>query len=191
MTTMTLTLDDINRLAAQLETRPEAFTPIYRQYFSPVYNYARYRLGDAGAADDITAQTFERVLNRIGSFDPQRGTFEAWLFTIARNLVNDHLRRSQRRHWFSLDAIKERSSDQPGPEQQVIRKQQQAELLAAVARLDEHERDIIALKFASGFSNRDIAAMTGLSASNVGVILYRAVKKLKQTLVSKEDHDND
>ena len=63
---------------------------------------------------------------------------------------------------------------------------QQTALLKAVSALDERAREIIALKFSSGMTNRDIAKVTGLGESNVGVILYRALKTLQQTLAGGE-----
>jgi DNA-directed RNA polymerase specialized sigma24 family protein len=72
----------------------------------------------------------------------------------------------------------------------VIRNETRAELLAAVPRLEDRERDLIALKFAAGLTNRRIAEITGLSESNVGVILYRAVRRLRAELNAKEgDHE--
>ena len=69
---------------------------LYDEYFPRVYNYVRYRCGDAEAADDLAAQTFERALSHLMHFDPQRAPFGAWLFAIARNLVSNHLRAGKR-----------------------------------------------------------------------------------------------
>jgi RNA polymerase sigma-70 factor (ECF subfamily) len=87
-------------LVARATAEPAAFAAIYGHYFPRVYNYVRYRVGDAVAADDITAQTFERALVGIGRYRPERAPFAAWLFAIARNAVTDHLR-AQRRARFS------------------------------------------------------------------------------------------
>ena len=143
-------------------------------------------MGDAATADDLTAQVFERVLGNLGRYRPERAPFAGWLFAIARNAVNDHLRAQQRRRWLSLDALRGRPSPEPPPEAAVIQDETRAELLAAVARLSGRERDLIALKFAAGLTNRRIAQLTGLSQSNVGVILYRAVRRLRVTMRVEE-----
>ena len=169
-------------LVARATAEPAAFAAIYDHYFPRVYNYVRYRVGDAETADDLTTQVFERALTHIGRYRPERAPFAAWLFAIARNAVSDHLRAQRRRRWLSLEVLRDRASRDPQPEEIAIRNETRDELLAAVARLSERERDLIGLKFAAGLTNRRIAEITGLSESNVGVILYRAVRRLRAEL---------
>ena len=175
-------------LAARAADEPAALATIYDHYFSRVYNYARYRVGDAATADDLTTEVFERVLLHIGGYRAERAPFAAWLFAIARNVVNSHLRAQRRRRWLSLEALRHHASAEPRPEEAVIGNETHAELLAAVARLSERERDLIALKFAAGLTNRRIAEISGLGESNVGVILYRAVRRLRARLGDGEIH---
>jgi len=173
-------------LVAQAVAEPAAFAAIYDHYFPRVYNYARYRVGDAQMADDLTAQVFERVLAKIGEYRPERRPFAAWLFAIARNAVNDHLRAQRRHPWLSLEALRDRASATPPPEEIAERDESRSELLEAVARLSERERELVALKFAAGLTNRTIAELTGLSEGHVGVILYRAVRRLRAVLAVEE-----
>lgn len=153
----------VNELAlvAQAAAEPAAFVAIYDHYFPRAYNYVRYRVRDAETADDITAQVFGRALVSMGSYRPDRAPFAAWLFAIARNAVNDHLRDQRRRHWLSLEVLRGRASAGSQPEEIAIHGETRAELLAAVARLSDRERDLIALKFAAGLTNRRIAELTG------------------------------
>ena len=173
-------------LVARATAEPATFAAIYDHYFSRVYNYVRYRVQDAETADDITAQVFERALASLSGYRPQRAPFAAWLFAIARNAVNDHLRAQKRRRWLSPAVLRDRAGAEPQPEDVVIHHETRDELLAAVARLSDRERDLIALKFAAGLTNRRIAKLTGLSESNVGVILYRAVCRLRAALNVEE-----
>ena len=173
-------------LVARATVEPAAFAAIYDHYFPRVYNYVRYRVSDAGTVDDLTAQIFERVLAKIGRYDSERAPFAAWLFAIARNAVNDHLRAQSRRRWLSVDALGARRSPDPKPEEILVCREEHAELLAAVDRLSDRQRNLIALKFAAGLTNRRIAELTGLSESNVGVILYRAVRRLRAELGGEE-----
>jgi RNA polymerase sigma-70 factor (ECF subfamily) len=178
-------------LVARATAEPAAFAAIYDHYFPRVYNYVRYRVGDAETADDVTAQVFERALAHIGSYRPERAPFAAWLFAIARNAVTDHRRARKRRQWLSLDtceAVRDRAGAEPLPEEVVTRSETHAELLAAIAHLSDRERDLIALKFAAGLTNRRIAELTGLSANHVGVILYRAVRRLRAELSAEEEN---
>ncbi len=165
---------------------PAAFAALYDYYFPRVYNYVRYRIGDATAADDVTALVFERALANLVRYHADRAPFAAWLFGIARNAVIDHLRRRRVRRLLSLDALRNAAGAGPSPHEAVVGAERHAALLAAVARLNERERDLIALRFAARLTNRRIAELTGLSASNVGVILHRAVQKLREEIGGAE-----
>ena len=122
----------------------------------------------------------------VGRYRPDRAPFSAWLFAIARNAVNDHLRVQNRRRWLSLELVGERPSTDPKPEEIVVREEGHARLLAAVSHLSNRQRELIALKFAAGLTNRRIAELTGLTESNVGVILYRSVRRLRAELRGEE-----
>ena len=159
---------------------------LYDQFFPRVYNYVRYRVQDAALADDLTAQVFERALTRLPTYDAEHAPFAAWLFGIARNTVIDHYRRQARWRWLPLDAIRQRASPDPGPEQVAAENALHTRLLDAVNQLDDRARDLIALKYAAGFTNRQIAHMTGLSESNVGVILHRSLRRLRTLLDDEE-----
>lgn len=167
-----------------------AFLRHYDEYFPRVYNYARYRCGDPACADDLTAQVFERALARLDDFDPQRAPFGAWLFAIARNLINNYLRDESRSAYLSIDDYDRRPDTAVGPEERLIRAESQAALLQALAKLSERERDLLSLKFAAGLTNRRIAEIIGLSEANVGVIVYRALHRLRILLTAGLDaHD--
>ena len=166
---------------------PSAFAAVYDHYFSSIYNYVRYRVPDAAQAEDLTAQVFERVLANLGSFDHHQAAFAVWLFTVARNLVTDYLRAQKRRNWFSLEQVSEQAQPSPLPEEQVIHGEMQDALLAALSLLGDRERDLLALKFVAQMTNRRIAELTGLSESNVGVILHRALGRLRSELQEKDE----
>ncbi|MFA6319255.1 MAG: sigma-70 family RNA polymerase sigma factor [Elusimicrobiota bacterium] len=161
---------------------PEDIGLVYDRFFRRVYNYVRYRVNDRETADDLTAQVFEKVLAKIGGYKPGRGPFEAWLFAIARNAINDHFRDAGWKRWFSLDLAAERPSKEPTPEEALVRDEDRGRVAAALSKLDGRERDLLGLKFGAGFGNREIAVMEGLTESNVGVILFRALRKLKADL---------
>ncbi|OGO05215.1 MAG: hypothetical protein A2Y73_03910 [Chloroflexi bacterium RBG_13_56_8] len=177
-------------LVAQAAEEPAAFAALYDHYFGRVYNYVRYRVQGAQATDDIVAQVFERALGRITSYQPERAPFSVWLFAIARNAIADHHRRKVRRPTISVESLDQQPSPRPHPEEIAIHNETCTVLFAALAQLRERERDIIALKFAAGLTNRRIAEITNLSPTNVGVILYRAMRRLREELAGQEiDHE--
>jgi RNA polymerase sigma factor (sigma-70 family) len=177
---------DESELAHQAANSVEIFAELYRRYFPRIYNYVSYRCDDPITADDLVAQIFERLLRVIDSYRPERGPFSAWLFAIARNEINAFYRYRRRRSWLSLDNLPQEKSREAGPEQQVVQREMQADLLRAISRLGERERDILGLKFAAQLNNRQIAALAGLSESNVGVIIHRALSRLRAELNGDE-----
>lgn len=161
------------------------FADIYDRYFTKVYNYVRYRVRLREAADDVTGRIFEAALEGISTYDAARGPVQVWLFGIARNAVTDWFRALNRREEVFLEDIGEQADKAPRIESVLEKKEEGDLLLKAVCALDARSRDIIALKFSSGMTNREITQVTGLGESNVGIIIYRAVKRL-QELLEKE-----
>lgn len=176
------------QLVARAQCEPVAFAEIYDRYFPDVYKYVLYRVRDTHVADDLTAQTFERALRDLRDYDVNRGVFGAWLFGITRNVINQYYRRQKRFQWLPLDWLRSHRSSEPTPEESAAINETTLHLLDALAQLEERERDIIALKFAAGLNNRQIANITGLTPSNVGVILYRAVQRLRNILNVEDSH---
>jgi RNA polymerase sigma-70 factor, ECF subfamily len=172
-------------LAQRAASNRYYFATLYDRYFSRVYNYMRFRCSDPETADDLTSLVFERALKEIGHYQAERAPFAVWLFTIARNALTDHLRAGRRHPWLSLDVLRGQSNSDHSTEEALIEAETQDNLMRALAKLSERERDLIALKFQAGFNNRQIAEMTRLSESNVGVTVFRAIQRLR---VLMEEH---
>lgn len=155
------------------------FVTLYDRYFPRVYNYMRFRCSDPQTADDLTSAVFEKALREINRYQAERAPFAVWLFTIARNTLTDHLRAGRRHPWLSLDLLLGRSPPDHSTEDALIEAETRDNLMRALARLSERERDLLALKFQAGLNNRQIAEMTRLSESNVGVTIFRAIQRLR------------
>lgn len=166
---------------------PETFGQVYEECFPGIYNYIRYRVGEAAVADDLTSITFHKALDRLPTYDPSRAAFSTWLLVVARNTVNDYLRSRRRRQVLLFGWFRERRPAQPDPESILIGDEERVRLLAAVQELPERERDVLGLKFAGGRTNRAIAALVGQSESNIGVIIHRALGKLRLRLEAEEE----
>jgi len=174
---------DLRALASQAGCDPEAFTALYDRCFAQVYNYIRYRVDETAAVEDLTAQVFERALSSIGRYAPDQAPFEAWLFGIVRHVVGDALRRARFSAWLPWEAFLHRPAPGPLPEEIVVQRDLKARLGRALPRLPDRQRDLLGLKFAAGLNNRQIAALLGLSEQNVGVILFRAIGRLRQLML--------
>lgn len=158
------------------------FTYIFETYYKRIYNYIYYRINSHHSTEDLTSQIFEKVMTRIDTYDREKAPFEVWLFGIAKNVVNDHFRTLKKHKIFSIDSIKELVSVKKSPEDIIVTEETNEELLRALKFLDSRERNIIALKFGANLRNLEIAEVLCLTESNVGVILYRSMKKLKKEL---------
>jgi RNA polymerase sigma-70 factor (ECF subfamily) len=160
---------------------PQGFEELYRNTFPRVYAYVASLLRDRSAAEDVTALAFERAYRKRSRFSARRGSPEAWVFGIARNAALDELRKLKRRARLESEPADVWS---PGPDEQAERAFQREEVRAALASLDPRDRDLVALKFAGGLSNAEIARVLDISETNVGSRLFRAVEKLRKACQS-------
>jgi RNA polymerase sigma-70 factor, ECF subfamily len=155
----------------------EEFTELYERTLPRVYAYVASLLRDRSAAEDVTAQAFERAYRKRRSYRPARGTMDAWLFGIARNAALDELRRRKRKAVLEVDP---EDTEAPAPDDQAELALRRETVRAALTSLDGQERDLIALKFAGGLSNGEIARVLRMSESNVGTRLHRTITKLRE-----------
>jgi RNA polymerase sigma-70 factor (ECF subfamily) len=155
----------------------EGFSELYERTFPRVYAYVASLLRDRSAAEDVTAQAFERAYRKRRSYRAGRGSMDAWVFGIARNAALDELRKRKRRAVLEADP---EDTGSPAPEDQVELALRRETVRAALRSLDGQERDLIALKFAGGLSNTEIARVLGMSESNVGTRLHRTITKLRE-----------
>ena len=156
-----------------------AFDELYRTSRDDVYAYVAGLLRDSHAAEDVTALAFERAYRRRRRFDPRRGNGRAWVFGIARNAALDELRRRKRTASLLADPEDVEGAD-PGDESDAALRRES--LRAALARLDLRDRELIALRFFAGLGNGEIAEVLGISPSNAGTRLNRAVDKLRKEM---------
>jgi RNA polymerase sigma factor (sigma-70 family) len=160
-------------LAAGAQSAPLDLEALYRESRDDVYAYALTMLRDAAAAEDVTAQSFERALRRRRLFSPRRGTPRAWLFGIARNAALDELRRRGRHAELTVDPPDRAGDD--AAELTVLR----LDVRRAVAGLAPREREVVALRFHADLSHAEVARVLGISESNAQTLLHRTIQKLR------------
>ncbi|SHH18220.1 RNA polymerase sigma factor [Desulfosporosinus lacus] len=159
--------------------RSEAFSEVYIKYYSKLYKYTVYRVGDPNVAEDLVSEVFEKVLVKYHTYNSEKGMFSTWLFTIASNtIINYHKRNGSKTEPINLEKVEYKSQ----LEDLIIDRELKELLLKAIMYLEEHQRNIIAFKFGACLTNRQIARMMRLTESNVGTILYRSLKKLRDIL---------
>lgn len=154
-----------------------AFERLYRSSRDDVYAYAAGILRDRAAAEEVTATAFERAYRRRSRFDPSRGEPRAWLFGIARNAALDELRRRGRQAELAREPVD--LAEPPGVGA-VEASERRLALAAGLGALLAAERELIALKYFAGLDNAEIAGVLGISESNAGTRLHRAMNKLRE-----------
>lgn len=153
------------------------FEALYRSSRDDVYAYVAALMRDRFAAEDVTAQAFERAYRKRAGFRPGRGTARAWLFGIARNAALDELRRRAR----TAPATAEPADDSVLlPDDEAEAGARRLAVRAALESLRPRERELVALKFFGGLSNAELAGVLGTSETNVGTRLHRAIHKLRE-----------
>ena len=153
------------------------FEELYRVELPRIYNYFRYHVGDGPLAEDLTSETFEKAWRNRNRYRRDLAAFSTWLFTIARRVATDYYRR--RRNDASYDSLFNFPSDET-TEDIAHENEEFGRLASLLAKLPDRERELVALKYGSGLTNRNIASLLGLTESNVGVILHRTVKILRK-----------
>ena len=160
-----------------------AFAQLYDDEVWNVYGFFGYRVDSREVAEDLTQLTFEKALRAWDRFDPARASARTWLLAIARNLLIDHYRAddSVRRQPMPEDEAgpaKLGYDEDPGE----VALGLSADLDAALAKLGDRERELIALRFGGDLTGPEIAELTGLTLANVQQILSRSLRRLRAEL---------
>jgi RNA polymerase sigma-70 factor (ECF subfamily) len=153
------------------------FVDVYRTELPRIYYFFCYRVGEGPLAEDLTSVTFEKAWRSRNRFRNE-AAFSTWLFSIARRVAQDHFRK----HHNTIEVSLEEISDLPTDailEDQIEKLVDFAHLTILLARLADRERELVALKYGAGLTNRTIARLSGLTESNVAVILHRAIQTLR------------
>ena len=156
----------------------EAFGELYDHYVTMVHRYVYHRVGDRATAEDVTSETFVRALRRIDSLSFQGRDVGAWLVTIARNIVLDHVKSSRFRLEVITGDMRDADRATAGPEDAVLQGLTNAELLAGIARLSDEQRECVVLRFLQGLSVAETAAAMGKKDGAIKALQHRAVRRL-------------
>lgn len=166
----------------------EALSPLIARYQNRVYRYLLRLVRKPAEAEDLFQQTWLRVAEKIGSYDPARN-FDAWLFTLARNLAFDHLRRIQP---GSLDEPANQDSPEsklsrlvsadPGPHDRFMAQERASHLDAALETLPAIYREVLSLRFEEEMKIEEIAVVLEAPLSTVKARLRRGLEHLRRTL---------
>jgi RNA polymerase sigma-70 factor (ECF subfamily) len=175
----------------------DALSSLLARYQNRLYRYLLRMVRQPAEAEDLFQQTWLRVAEKIQSYD-QRRNFEAWLFTLARNLAIDHLRRLRPE---SLDeplgdsangetAVTRLVSQEVPAFDRVLARERGSRLADAMETLPMIQREVLTLRFEEEMKLEEIAEILGTPLSTVKTRLRRALEKLREGLESKFPGEN-
>jgi RNA polymerase sigma-70 factor (TIGR02952 family) len=163
----------------------DAFGRLYDRYVDTVYRFIYYRLGDRAHAEDLTSETFMRALRRLHTLKNQGRDPVAWLVTIARNLILDHIKSARYRLEVSAEDAFEPShgaTATDSAETTVLTVLTNERLLEAMKELSDEQRECVVLRFLHGFTVTETAEVMGKNDGSIKALQHRAVRRLHSLL---------
>ena len=163
----------------------DALEELYLIHFDRIYGYLHVSVGNRHDAEDLTTQTFLKMLESIRRFRWQSAPFSAWLFRIAHNLAMDHFRANKR--WQPEEDVPEPDADEStsaeaGAFQSIGRKS----MLELIEDLSPEQQQVLTLKFVFGFANAETATILGKSEGAIKSLQHRALVSLQKQLEKRE-----
>lgn len=174
------------RLVQQAKSEPEAFGELYEYYFPKIYSYVSYRVMKKEHTEDIVSLTFTKALEKLGYYSYRGLPFSAWLFRIAHNNIVDYYRHDSSGRLIEFEQIAEPATPRDMTERIVEKNEDYVLLRSLLAELPAESQNLLAMKFGSGLSNREIARTLGMPEGTVGSKIFRALKVLKNLMVDGE-----
>jgi RNA polymerase sigma-70 factor, ECF subfamily len=166
-------------LAQQARKDPTLFTPLYKRYRDPIYWYLRTRVVRDEDAADLTQQVFLQALERLHQYQVRKGSFAAWLFAIARHAATNSHRRPRLVAWDFLPPALQ-ATERDTTEAEVLKRERVARIIQLVESLPVAKRELLVLRFVSGLTIPDIAAVFGKSPEATRKELRRTLHTLKE-----------
>ncbi|MFQ5474009.1 MAG: RNA polymerase sigma factor, partial [Dehalococcoidia bacterium] len=179
-----LTDTNTNGATAARPGRLAKFSERYNEYFPRVFAYVYGRVHNVHVTEDLVADVFERAFVKADTLRNSEA-FSTWLFTIARNVIISNGRKRSRETVVDPDILKEIAASGASVEGEVINREDVKAIALLLREFPQREQDIVALKFDAELSNTQIAKIMGMSEVNVRVILFRTLRKLRESMSAR------
>ena len=161
----------------------DALEELYLEHFDRIYSYLHMTVGNRHDAEDLTTQTFLKMLESIGKFRWGAAPFSAWLFRIAHNLAMDHFR--SRRRWQPEEEVPEPAGQvESSAEDEALRILSSKSMFDLIEQLSDEQRQVLILKFVFDFSNVEAAAVLEKTEGAVKSLQHRALASLQKHVSS-------
>ena len=159
---------------------PRAFGRLFDEYHEPLYRFIANRVNRPSDAEDLTQLVFVKALEALPRYEQRGAPFGGWLFRLARNTIIDHAR--TRHDHAELDAAADRATDEAGPDEVTLLRQDLDAVARALADLTDEQREAIELRFFAGLSAREAAEAMGKQEGTVRGLQFRAIASLRRSL---------
>src|SRR5712691_8232244 len=160
----------------------EALEELYLLHFDRIYSYLHMSVGNRHDAEDLTTQTFLKMLESITKFRWQAAPFSAWLFRIAHNLAMDHFRATRR--WQPEEDVPEPADETELSAEaaafQAIGRQSMLELIEG---LSIEQQQVLTLKFVFNLPNAEVATVLGKTEGAIKSLQHRALVSLQKQIL--------
>jgi RNA polymerase sigma-70 factor (ECF subfamily) len=164
----------------------EALEELYLIHFDRIYSYLHVSVGNRHDAEDLTTQTFLRMLESIGKFRWRSAPFSAWLFRIAHNLAMDHFRANKR--WQPEENVPEPDVDEStSAETGALESIGRRSMLELIDDLSPEQQQVLTLKFVFNFSNAEAATILGKTEGAIKSLQHRALVSLQKQLEKRSE----
>jgi RNA polymerase sigma-70 factor (ECF subfamily) len=174
--------DEVRRLVERAQAGDrEALEELYLLHFDRIYSYLHMSVGNRHDAEDLTTQTFLKMLESIGRFRWQSAPFSAWLFRIAHNLSMDHFRSTRR--WQPEEEVPEPpGAEEASAEEQAMHELGRQSMVELIDKLSTEQRQVLTLKFVFNFPNAEVATILGKTEGAIKSLQHRALVSLQKQL---------
>ena len=164
----------------------DALEELYLIHFDRIYSYLHVSVGNRHDAEDLTTQTFLKMLEKIGSFKWQSAPFSAWLFRIAHNLAMDHFR--SRRRWQPEEEVPEPpGEEEPSAELAAMQTIGRESMLKLIDRLSPEQQQVLTLKFVFNLPNAEVAAILDKTEGAIKSLQHRALVSLQKQIGQQQE----
>jgi len=172
----------------QAKSDPGAFTRLYLRHYDAIFRYCAHRLFERTTAEDITSEVFLKMMENFQTFDGNEMQFRNWLYRIATNAINEHIRKTTRRSailtWVWRGKTQDDTPDTSAADES---QHNQAVIKKALFLLKPEEQAIVTMRFFENLKTEEIAEVVGTTASTVRSQLSRAIEKLRKHISVQPD----
>jgi RNA polymerase sigma-70 factor (ECF subfamily) len=171
--------DLLQRVAASGDI--EAFRKLFQAYAPRVKSYMMRQGADAGTAEELAQETLLMVWRKAGLYSGDKGSATTWIYTIARNLRIDRLRKEVAWQPLPVDIGDEASTD-PAPDEEVVARERRERVRGLLAELPQDQSEVVMLSYIEGLSHSEIAARLKLPLGTVKSRMRLAYQKIRAAI---------